>query len=1181
MSNNIYDILARFNKVTPQQDPVNQTQLNESVVEAAAAPAQKSPEPVNNPLLKDYLRRAYQEFPNAASNEEATLSLIAKDKKEEDAIDAQTQEWMQNAKQKIDAQQNKMNDMAQIIIDQEKRFQDFNKEVSATKLSPQQKAKAAVDFAKAAGKPGASKDAVASAGKNIIDKAKDDAKKQDKEEKPDSDSKYGFDRPTVSDTDKTEPKTQTQTTPPAGAGKEVPKKDHGEGGLAGTAFGNYVAATGGKVTKTPTGIVHTAKPIKYQSLFTSDDEETPAANEPEYKITAANEPEYKITAESINRLLKEQRQEGDPLLGVENFGLIGQALRKADDQVILTFGPNKLPLTASQIYGVAIVLDGISPEAKEAFIHRNLAFFDSTAALIASPQVTAAEKGFPAYQSSNPTWRRKAQQQSVKNNPKQLDLYGGSPTMEGSVRDLNSFNGKNIMSNNIYNILGNFNKLWTKEPTTPTTTAKQPVYESVEPKGDIMEAVKSLEEKYKGFKAESIAVVHEQEAPLEVGAQPKESTGDYSAKKARAGKDIGKPGKNFSKIAKSAGEKYGSKAAGERVAGAVLNKLRHGEELDEGKKLKDKKQFDSVAEPGDYYLTDKGNKVIKTKSGIKHEKVHAADKDDEDKDEVDEGIVDAIGSRIGHAVKGVNRALAGKPSATQVQQQHAIKARAGQVNLGATAQQIAAAPGEEKKAERTGNVLRNVAAQQAGYKNDVDEVAPPGAKAERMVKHIKKGYAKDGKLTKKEKGIAYATAWKAHNKGVVESASLTESRIVESDTTFDHICKRFPAECKKFKSEGGMSDVADISQELYDALYDYYLHNGEMPYGTAKARTGDPYQWINDRFARDLGIVAETVTMEEPLLDVGQELDEIARLAGIPVAKVCPGCGKSACKCDETVMDEASGCSVCNESPCSCMHEEAIMDESTRKHFQAAADIIRALSEHDPEAAKQKAHHQAEVFARENPRFSHEKFFKACGLEECDWNMAPTMTPIEEGTCPTCDCAPCKCDESMMEDEMEEGNEFSGALAKARAEGKKEFEVDGKKYTVKEDININISANGEEDALNLIRKLSGMAEVHAEPIIAVGEEEEELGEDGPNLVNRMERDIENLNTPREDYAAADITTMTGTGLDKIKKARATATAPGDNPLGAVEADGDPVHGGGIKEDSLWKQYEAMLKEVTK
>jgi hypothetical protein len=56
----------------------------------------------------------------------------------------------------------------------------------------------------------------------------------------------------------------------------------------------------------------------------------------------------------------------------------------------------------------------------------------------------------------------------------------------------------------------------------------------------------------------------------------------YSAKAARAGKDIGKPGKNFEKIARSAGERYGSKAAGERVAGAVLAKMRAKESVAEG-----------------------------------------------------------------------------------------------------------------------------------------------------------------------------------------------------------------------------------------------------------------------------------------------------------------------------------------------------------------------------------------------------------------------------------------------------------------------------------------------------------------------------------------------------------------------------------------------------------------------
>jgi hypothetical protein len=48
----------------------------------------------------------------------------------------------------------------------------------------------------------------------------------------------------------------------------------------------------------------------------------------------------------------------------------------------------------------------------------------------------------------------------------------------------------------------------------------------------------------------------------------------YSAKAARAGKDIGKPGKMFSKIAAKAGEKYGSKERGEKVAGAILKNIR-------------------------------------------------------------------------------------------------------------------------------------------------------------------------------------------------------------------------------------------------------------------------------------------------------------------------------------------------------------------------------------------------------------------------------------------------------------------------------------------------------------------------------------------------------------------------------------------------------------------------------
>jgi hypothetical protein len=92
------------------------------------------------------------------------------------------------------------------------------------------------------------------------------------------------------------------------------------------------------------------------------------------------------------------------------------------------------------------------------------------------------------------------------------------------------------------------------------------------------------------------------------------STGDYSAKKARAGKDIGKPGKQFAKIAKSAGERYGSKERGEKVAGAVLAKLRK-ESVEEAKGSKpdflDMDKDGDKTEPMKKAVRDKKAKAVK------------------------------------------------------------------------------------------------------------------------------------------------------------------------------------------------------------------------------------------------------------------------------------------------------------------------------------------------------------------------------------------------------------------------------------------------------------------------------------------------------------------------------------------------------------------------------------------
>jgi len=78
---------------------------------------------------------------------------------------------------------------------------------------------------------------------------------------------------------------------------------------------------------------------------------------------------------------------------------------------------------------------------------------------------------------------------------------------------------------------------------------------------------------------------------------------------------------------------------------------------------------------------------------------------------------------------------------------------------------------------------------------------------------------------------------------------VAESRLMDSaGETLQHILGRFKHEVRNFEADG------DLNDDLYHALYDYYSDNGEMPYGVAKARTGDPYNWISDKLGQELGV---------------------------------------------------------------------------------------------------------------------------------------------------------------------------------------------------------------------------------------------------------------------------------------------------------------------------------------
>ena len=381
---------------------------------------------------------------------------------------------------------------------------------------------------------------------------------------------------------------------------------------------------------------------------------------------------------------------------------------------------------------------------------------------------------------------------------------------------------------------------------------------------------------------------------------------DYSAKKAAAGKDIGKPGKNFAKIAKSAGAKYGSKAAGERVAGAVLNKLRHAKESvqedhcpacdcspckcdsmeesalqaylgnkkygDQGMKAlqkagrehasKDKmdqirdrydKMDEADMEEGNAFTaalkaTPKGDKfkvgnkeftdTSDLEEGFKEMDAWLASREKEkgtgrfDKKKISTGTVytrkpetfddpetdpEATGgapARRGRPKgkdKGPERVTAksykykaGRPTKTKedLDSDGVLMTRPSNMSsegvdpgeydregdmAKGTIHTIVRNARELEKHLRNNDNLPTWVVEKLGQikgmmtsvsdymisqqERGIGEIAPPGAKAERMVKGIKKSLSKDGHLSGKDKAIAYATTWKARKAGKVEEES--------------------------------------------------------------------------------------------------------------------------------------------------------------------------------------------------------------------------------------------------------------------------------------------------------------------------------------------------------------------------------------------------------------------------
>jgi hypothetical protein len=129
-------------------------------------------------------------------------------------------------------------------------------------------------------------------------------------------------------------------------------------------------------------------------------------------------------------------------------------------------------------------------------------------------------------------------------------------------------------------------------------------------------------------------------------------------------------------------------------------------------------------------------------------------------------------------------------------------------------------------------------------------------------------------------------------------------------------------------------------------------------------------------------------------------------------------------------------------------------------------------------------------------------------------------------------------------------------MKKAAADAKED-----EKKQVKEDINLNITANGEEDVCNMIRKLAGI------PAVMVSTSEPTM-DTGSSLAQAMQGIAEEYdNSP--DETVYDVSTQLNMGgdLNRSKTQHANMPKAGDNPLAT-----QPTM------ESLLKKYQDMLED---
>jgi hypothetical protein len=418
----------------------------------------------------------------------------------------------------------------------------------------------------------------------------------------------------------------------------------------------------------------------------------------------------------------------------------------------------------------------------------------------------------------------------------------------------------------------------------------------------------------------------------------------YSAKAGRAGKDLGKPGKNFAKIAKSAGAKYGSKAAGERVAGAVLNKLRHPTEEAAVPMTPKQKSFAKLAPPtnkitfadkiagakkevdemlgdvaaeaiksaigrGKQQVADEGNaftdELRKTPKGGKFK---VGGKEFTDTSDLEEGFkeMDAwLASREKEKGTGKfdkkERTLPSGMKATTYTRKHDDEEKDDEVST--EPKRRGRPKGKDKGPERT---------TKGAWKHKGDRVAKEGD--EHVCEMCGQPVVEKAKSKAQQKfmGMVHATqkGEKPASKEVAKVAKEMPKKAAKDFASTKH--KGLPEKVKAKKEESKEEvEETTVAGSVATAPTSGKSSKGGMQFGKG----------VYERFNNSVeSIINESMSVNISVDDQGKKsinvnatdedadmLASLLKMAGVEKhEEVCPGCGSADCECDAEVVDENS-----------------------------------------------------------------------------------------------------------------------------------------------------------------------------------------------------------------------------------------------------------------------------------